>query len=155
MHSNKWSSFISCSAAEPTRVIVPPLSSDASVGQSLVLPCEVSSDSSLSPVFKWFFNGKAIDFSRQEHFEIIGAVRKHLWWKVWKICKDFQRYSFLWNSPCCQPPIIEFTYILCCICCGPTLTIFCCIALWKSFEIYLYRCCTCIDLIPSPLFLFC
>ncbi|XP_015243548.1 PREDICTED: contactin-4-like isoform X2 [Cyprinodon variegatus] len=58
---------------EPTRVIVPPLSSDASVGQSLVLPCEVSSDSSLSPVFKWFFNGKAIDFSRQEHFEIIGA----------------------------------------------------------------------------------
>ncbi|XP_036008044.1 contactin-4 isoform X1 [Fundulus heteroclitus] len=58
---------------EPTRIIVPPLSSDASVGQSLVLPCEVSSDSSLSPVFKWFFNGKAIDFSRQEHFEMIGG----------------------------------------------------------------------------------
>uniref|UniRef100_A0A3B3TV66 Contactin-4-like n=1 Tax=Poecilia latipinna TaxID=48699 RepID=A0A3B3TV66_9TELE len=58
---------------EPTRIVVPPLSSDASVGQSLVLPCQVSSDSSLSPVFKWFFNGKAIDFSRQEHFEMIGG----------------------------------------------------------------------------------
>ncbi|MEQ2189927.1 hypothetical protein GOODEAATRI_030324, partial [Goodea atripinnis] len=52
---------------------------DASVGQSLVLPCEVSSDSSLSPIFKWFFNGKAIDFSRQEHFEMIGGVRTCLW----------------------------------------------------------------------------
>ncbi|KAI3369534.1 hypothetical protein L3Q82_007744 [Scortum barcoo] len=58
---------------EPTKIIVPPLSLDASVGQSLVLPCEVSSDSSLSPIFKWFFNGKAIDFSRQEHFEMIGG----------------------------------------------------------------------------------
>uniref|UniRef100_A0A8C4I1H7 Contactin-4 n=1 Tax=Dicentrarchus labrax TaxID=13489 RepID=A0A8C4I1H7_DICLA len=58
---------------EPTRIIVPPLSLDATVGQSLVLPCEVSSDSSLSPIFKWFFNGKAIDFSRQEHFEMIGG----------------------------------------------------------------------------------
>ncbi|XP_051804546.1 contactin-4 isoform X4 [Acanthochromis polyacanthus] len=58
---------------EPTRIVVPPLSLDATVGQSLVLPCEVSSDSSLSPVFKWFFNGKAIDFSRQEHFEMIGG----------------------------------------------------------------------------------
>ncbi|XP_033977662.1 contactin-4 isoform X2 [Trematomus bernacchii] len=58
---------------DPTKIIVPPLSLDASVGQSLVLPCEVSSDSSVSPVFKWFFNGKAIDFSRQEHFEMIGG----------------------------------------------------------------------------------
>ncbi|XP_041837602.1 contactin-4 [Melanotaenia boesemani] len=58
---------------ESTKIIVPPLSSDATVGQSLVLPCEVSSDSSLSPIFKWFFNGKAIDFSRQEHFEMIGG----------------------------------------------------------------------------------
>uniref|UniRef100_A0A669C120 Contactin-3 n=1 Tax=Oreochromis niloticus TaxID=8128 RepID=A0A669C120_ORENI len=58
---------------EPTKIIVPPLSLDASVGQSIVLPCEVSSDSSLSPIFKWFFNGKAIDFNRQEHFEMIGG----------------------------------------------------------------------------------
>ncbi|XP_036958345.1 contactin-4 isoform X3 [Acanthopagrus latus] len=58
---------------EPTKIIIPPLSLDATVGQSLVLPCEVSADSSLSPVFKWFFNGKAIDFNRQEHFEMIGG----------------------------------------------------------------------------------
>uniref|UniRef100_A0A673CAA7 Contactin 4 n=1 Tax=Sphaeramia orbicularis TaxID=375764 RepID=A0A673CAA7_9TELE len=58
---------------EPTKIVVPPLSLDATVGQSLVLPCEVSSDSSLSPVFKWFFNGKPIDFIRQEHFEMIGG----------------------------------------------------------------------------------
>ncbi|XP_034724365.1 contactin-4 isoform X1 [Etheostoma cragini] len=58
---------------EPTKITVPPLSLDATVGQSLVLPCEVSSDSSPSPVFKWFFNGKAIDFSRQDHFEMIGG----------------------------------------------------------------------------------
>uniref|UniRef100_A0A4W6FR91 Contactin 4 n=1 Tax=Lates calcarifer TaxID=8187 RepID=A0A4W6FR91_LATCA len=57
---------------EPTKIVVPPLSLDATVGQSLVLPCQVSSDTSLSPIFKWFFNGKAIDFSRQEHFEMIG-----------------------------------------------------------------------------------
>ncbi|XP_075952363.1 contactin-4 [Anarhichas minor] len=58
---------------EPTKIIVPPLSLDATVGQSIVLPCEVSSDSSLIPIFKWFFNGKAIDFNRQEHFEMIGG----------------------------------------------------------------------------------
>ncbi|KAM3620814.1 uncharacterized protein V6R79_002436 [Siganus canaliculatus] len=58
---------------EPTKITVPPLSLDATVGQSLVLPCEVSSDSSMSPVFKWFFNGKAVDFNREEHFEMIGG----------------------------------------------------------------------------------
>uniref|UniRef100_A0AAV2M6A8 Uncharacterized protein n=1 Tax=Knipowitschia caucasica TaxID=637954 RepID=A0AAV2M6A8_KNICA len=58
---------------DPTKIIVPPLSLDATLGQSLVLPCEVSSDLSLSLSFKWFFNGKPIDFSRQEHFEMIGG----------------------------------------------------------------------------------
>ncbi|XP_056157520.1 contactin-4 [Lampris incognitus] len=58
---------------EPTKIIVPPLSLDATVGQSIVLPCEVSSDFSLDPNFKWFLNGKPIDFSRQDHFERIGG----------------------------------------------------------------------------------
>ncbi|KAM3877982.1 contactin-4 [Diretmus argenteus] len=58
---------------EPTKIIVPPLSLDATVGQSIVLPCQVASDSSLNPAFKWFFNGKAIDFSRQDHLEMIGG----------------------------------------------------------------------------------
>ncbi|TNN78622.1 Contactin-4 [Liparis tanakae] len=58
---------------EPTKILVPPLNLDGTVGQSVVLPCEVSSDASIIPIFKWFFNGKAIDFSRQEHFEMIGG----------------------------------------------------------------------------------
>ncbi|KAF6728555.1 Contactin-4, partial [Oryzias melastigma] len=72
-HFGAASSSGSLAVKEPTKIIAPPLSSDASVGQSLVLPCEVASDSTLSPVFKWFFNGKAIDFSRQDHFEMIGG----------------------------------------------------------------------------------
>ncbi|XP_041748487.1 contactin-4 [Coregonus clupeaformis] len=58
---------------EPTKIIVPPLSVDATVGESIVLPCEVSRDSSLDPTFRWFFNGKLIDFNRQDHFEMIGV----------------------------------------------------------------------------------
>uniref|UniRef100_A0AAY4DAN2 Contactin 4 n=1 Tax=Denticeps clupeoides TaxID=299321 RepID=A0AAY4DAN2_9TELE len=59
---------------EPTKITVPPLSMDATVGESIVLPCEVFRDATLEPTFKWFFNGKLIDFSRQEHFEMIGGV---------------------------------------------------------------------------------
>ncbi|KAM6981279.1 contactin-4 [Aplochiton taeniatus] len=58
---------------EPTKITVPPLSLDATVGESIVLPCEVSRDSSLDLSFKWFFNGKLIDFNRQDHFEMIGG----------------------------------------------------------------------------------
>ncbi|XP_064161731.1 contactin-4 [Anguilla rostrata] len=58
---------------EPTKIIVPPLNMDATVGESIVLPCEVSKDPSLDPTFKWFFNGKLIDFNRQDHFEMIGG----------------------------------------------------------------------------------
>lgn len=72
-HFGSSSSTGTVEVKEPTKIIVPPLSLDATLGQSLVLPCEVSSDLSLSPSFKWFFNGKPIDFSRQEHFEMIGG----------------------------------------------------------------------------------
>ncbi|XP_039505259.1 contactin-4 isoform X3 [Pimephales promelas] len=58
---------------EPTKITVPPLSMDGTVGESIVLPCEVSKDSTLHPVFKWFFNGKLIDFSRHDHFWMIGG----------------------------------------------------------------------------------
>uniref|UniRef100_A0A671NW22 Contactin-4-like n=1 Tax=Sinocyclocheilus anshuiensis TaxID=1608454 RepID=A0A671NW22_9TELE len=59
--------------AEPTKITVPPLSMDATVGESIVLPCEVSKDSTLHPIFKWFFNGKLIDFTRHDHFGMIGG----------------------------------------------------------------------------------
>uniref|UniRef100_A0A8C2BCY6 Contactin 4 n=1 Tax=Cyprinus carpio TaxID=7962 RepID=A0A8C2BCY6_CYPCA len=58
---------------EPTKITVPPLSMDATVGESIVLPCEVSKDSTLTPIFKWFFNGKLIDFTRHDHFGMIGG----------------------------------------------------------------------------------
>lgn len=67
-------SLVLVTRTEPTKIIVPPLSVDATVGQSLVLPCGVSSDSTLSLNFKWYFNGKAVDFRRQEHFEMVGGV---------------------------------------------------------------------------------
>uniref|UniRef100_A0A8C2L078 Contactin-4-like n=1 Tax=Cyprinus carpio TaxID=7962 RepID=A0A8C2L078_CYPCA len=59
--------------SEPTKITVPPLSMDATVGESIVLPCEVSKDSTLTPIFKWFFNGKLIDFTRHDHFGMIGG----------------------------------------------------------------------------------
>ncbi|XP_030634255.1 contactin-4 [Chanos chanos] len=58
---------------EPTKITIPPLSMDATVGESVVLPCQVSRDSTLDPIFKWFFNGKLVDFSRHDHFEMIGG----------------------------------------------------------------------------------
>ncbi|MCJ8729308.1 hypothetical protein PDJAM_G00104640 [Pangasius djambal] len=58
---------------EPTKITVPPLSMDATVGESIVLPCRVSRDSNMDFIFKWFFNGKLVDFSRHEHFEMIGG----------------------------------------------------------------------------------
>ncbi|KAL4655900.1 contactin-3-like [Arapaima gigas] len=58
---------------EPTKIVVPPLNMDATVGESIVLPCEVSRDPSLSPVFRWFFNGKPVDINKQDHFEKVGG----------------------------------------------------------------------------------
>uniref|UniRef100_A0A8D0ENI2 Contactin 6 n=1 Tax=Strix occidentalis caurina TaxID=311401 RepID=A0A8D0ENI2_STROC len=43
------------------------------VGESIVLPCQVSHDPSIDVVFTWSFNGNRIDFNRQmHHFERIG-----------------------------------------------------------------------------------
>lgn len=84
------------------------MSLDATVGQSLVLPCEVSSDSSLNPNFKWFFNGKAIDFNRQEHFERIGAVCI-MWVNLWCLwpnkisAMDLTRADTEVSESCCSP----------------------------------------------------
>ncbi|KAK1161457.1 contactin-4-like [Acipenser oxyrinchus oxyrinchus] len=70
----KSSSTGSLVVKDPTKIILPPLSTDATVGESIVLPCEVSKDSTLDVTFKWFFNGKLIDFNRQgDHYEKIGG----------------------------------------------------------------------------------
>uniref|UniRef100_G3X2H5 Contactin 4 n=1 Tax=Sarcophilus harrisii TaxID=9305 RepID=G3X2H5_SARHA len=59
---------------DPTRLLVPPSSMDVTVGESIVLPCQVSHDHSLDIVFTWSFNGRLIDFDKDgDHFERVGG----------------------------------------------------------------------------------
>ncbi|KAK2534585.1 hypothetical protein Q9966_007228 [Columba livia] len=58
---------------ERTVIAMPPSNMDVTVGESIVLPCQVSHDPSIDVVFTWSFNGHTIDFSRRmHHFERIG-----------------------------------------------------------------------------------
>ncbi|XP_032841656.1 contactin-6 isoform X5 [Tyto alba] len=58
---------------ERTVIIIPPSNMDVTVGESIVLPCQVSHDPSVDVVFTWSFNGNIIDFNREiRHFERIG-----------------------------------------------------------------------------------
>uniref|UniRef100_A0A8D0HB37 Contactin 4 n=1 Tax=Sphenodon punctatus TaxID=8508 RepID=A0A8D0HB37_SPHPU len=58
----------------PTRLMVPPSSMDVTVGESIVLPCQVSHDHSLDIMFTWSFNGQLIDFEKDgDHFERVGG----------------------------------------------------------------------------------
>lgn len=55
--------------------MVPPSSMDVTVGESIVLPCQVTHDHSLDIVFTWSFNGHLIDFDKDgDHFERVGGV---------------------------------------------------------------------------------
>lgn len=48
------------------------------VGESIVLPCQVTVDPSLDVSFSWAFNGQLIDFEHDsEHFERVGGVSKN------------------------------------------------------------------------------
>uniref|UniRef100_A0A8D1S3L9 Contactin-4 n=1 Tax=Sus scrofa TaxID=9823 RepID=A0A8D1S3L9_PIG len=54
--------------------MVPPSSMDVTVGESIVLPCQVTHDHSLAIVFTWSFNGHLIDFDKDgDHFERVGG----------------------------------------------------------------------------------
>ncbi|XP_027750016.1 contactin-6-like isoform X3 [Empidonax traillii] len=58
---------------ERTVITIPPSDTDATVGESIVLPCQVSHDPSLAVAFTWSFNGQRIELSRGiNHFERIG-----------------------------------------------------------------------------------
>lgn len=60
---------------DPTRITIPPSDMDVTVGESTILPCQVSHDPSLSVEFAWSFNGQLIDFRRdRDHFEKVGGV---------------------------------------------------------------------------------
>uniref|UniRef100_A0A8C6VDF9 Contactin 6 n=1 Tax=Naja naja TaxID=35670 RepID=A0A8C6VDF9_NAJNA len=59
---------------EKTVIINPPCDIDVIVGESVVLPCQVSKDPSIEVVFSWSFNGDLIDFKRRmTHFERAGG----------------------------------------------------------------------------------
>uniref|UniRef100_A0A803XUA0 Contactin 6 n=1 Tax=Meleagris gallopavo TaxID=9103 RepID=A0A803XUA0_MELGA len=59
---------------ERTVITIPPSNMDVTVGESIVLPCQVSHDPSIAVVFTWSFNGNKIDFKREmHHFERIGG----------------------------------------------------------------------------------
>ncbi|KFV71415.1 Contactin-6, partial [Dryobates pubescens] len=58
---------------ERTVITVPPSNMDATVGESIVLPCQVAHDPSVDVGFTWWFNGNQIDLTRGiHHFERIG-----------------------------------------------------------------------------------
>ncbi|RXM28410.1 Contactin-4 [Acipenser ruthenus] len=59
---------------DPTIITVPPSNMDVTVGESIVLPCQVSHDHSLAITFTWSYNGQFIDFKRDgDYFEKVGG----------------------------------------------------------------------------------
>uniref|UniRef100_A0A8C0N938 Contactin 6 n=1 Tax=Canis lupus familiaris TaxID=9615 RepID=A0A8C0N938_CANLF len=59
---------------ERTVITIPPSKMDVTVGESIVLPCQVSHDPSIEVVFIWSFNGDVIDLKKGvTHFERIGG----------------------------------------------------------------------------------
>ncbi|MBN3311092.1 CNTN4 protein, partial [Amia calva] len=59
---------------DPTIITVPPSNMDVTVGESIVLPCQVSHDHSLDIKFTWFFNEQLIHFgSHGGYFEKVGG----------------------------------------------------------------------------------
>ncbi|XP_051777295.1 contactin-4-like isoform X3 [Erpetoichthys calabaricus] len=59
---------------DATVITGPPSDMDVTVGESIVLPCQVSHDISLDPTFTWSFNGEPIDFRRDgDYFEKVGG----------------------------------------------------------------------------------
>ncbi|XP_057194310.1 contactin-3 [Triplophysa rosa] len=59
---------------EPTRISQGPISTEITVGESIVLPCQVTADPALDVAFSWAFNGQPIDFNQDaDHFERVGG----------------------------------------------------------------------------------
>uniref|UniRef100_A0A8C4KAN7 Contactin-2 n=1 Tax=Dromaius novaehollandiae TaxID=8790 RepID=A0A8C4KAN7_DRONO len=59
---------------EPTRITLAPSNMDVTVGESVVLPCQVQHDPILDISFTWYFNGTLTDFKRDaSHFEKVGG----------------------------------------------------------------------------------
>lgn len=66
---------------EPTLITSPAGHLDVTVGESIVLPCQVSHDPTLDLKFTWFFNEQLIHFgSHWAYFEKIGGVSAVTLW---------------------------------------------------------------------------
>uniref|UniRef100_A0A3B4TRX1 Contactin-3-like n=1 Tax=Seriola dumerili TaxID=41447 RepID=A0A3B4TRX1_SERDU len=57
---------------DPTRIIQGPVDMEIIVGESIVLPCQVTSDPVLDVSFSWAFNGQLIA-KGDGHFELVGG----------------------------------------------------------------------------------
>lgn len=68
--------MICCSLfTEPTLITSPAGHMDVTVGESIVLPCQVAHDPTLDLKFTWFFNEQLIHFgSHWAYFEKVGGV---------------------------------------------------------------------------------
>ncbi|XP_020863232.1 contactin-3 [Phascolarctos cinereus] len=70
----KASSSTNLLVTEPTRITLAPSNMDVSVGESVILPCQVQHDPLLDIVFTWYFNGAITDFKKDgSHFEKVGG----------------------------------------------------------------------------------
>lgn len=70
---NGWLSRFYFSWVDPTRIIQGPVDTEIIVGESIVLPCQVTSDPVLDVSFSWAFNGQLIA-KGDGHFEFVGGV---------------------------------------------------------------------------------
>lgn len=60
---------------EPTRITQAPSNMDVTVGESVILPCQVQHDPLLDISFTWYFNNAMTDFRKDaSHFERVGGV---------------------------------------------------------------------------------
>ncbi|KAM9536424.1 contactin-4-like isoform 2-T3 [Salvelinus alpinus] len=68
------SSYGTLMVKEPTIITTAPSTLDVTVGESIVLPCQVTHDPSLKLMFTWFFNEQLIHFGNHGgYFEKVGG----------------------------------------------------------------------------------
>ncbi|KAM3848242.1 contactin-3-like [Vipera latastei] len=70
----KASSSTALLVTEPTRITLAPSNMDVTVGESIILPCQVQHDPLLDITFTWYFNSVLTDFRKDaSHFERVGG----------------------------------------------------------------------------------
>ncbi|XP_054832379.1 contactin-3 [Eublepharis macularius] len=70
----KASSSTTLLVTEPTYIIQAPSNMDVTVGESVILPCQVQHDPLLDISFTWYFNNELTDFRKDaSHFERVGG----------------------------------------------------------------------------------